>query len=262
MTTPDPFAPPSGATPPVPPAAPPVAPQAPQPRFGAYAAGGAHGGGAGTPAESAWAPPPAPAPAAPTGLATATTVLAVVWTAFQVGFFLTAQGAVEPYEAALAAGRSLTTVITPYDDLASLALPVQVAMFVVGCLWLQQSRRVAVALSPAVRQARRPVWVWLGWVVPVVILWFPFQVVRDLRAAAVGGRAPARLGWWWASWLVGMWASQQASLVSMGARRVDPEVIPVLEGIGAVAMLVACVLWVGVVRDVTAALRARLAPAS
>ncbi|MGW8566209.1 DUF4328 domain-containing protein [Isoptericola sp. NPDC055881] len=250
MTRPDPFAPPSGVVPPEHSTLARAQSVRPEPRYGALA-------------------PPGPSPAptvpavlagAPTGLAAAASVLAVVWTVLQLGFFLTSLAAVEPYEAALAARRSLMTVVTPYDSLAVLAFPVQVAMFVVGCLWLQQGRRLAAALSPSVRQVRRPVWVWLGWVVPFVFLWFPYQVVRDVRAAAVGGTASRRLGWWWACWLVGLWSSNQASLVSMGLRATDPEVVPVFEGISFAATAAACALWVGLVHEITRGLQTRLAP--
>ncbi|MFD6134934.1 DUF4328 domain-containing protein [Isoptericola sp. NPDC060257] len=257
MTQPDPFAPPSGATPPV---APPAAPApAPQPRFGAYAPPGYTPPAAAPSAPVGWASP-APAPATPTGLATATVALAVAWSVVQVVLLAASFPAVAPYEAALAAGGSLLSVSTPYDELGNLLLPLQVAAFVVACLWLQQCRRIAMVLSPAVRQVRGPVWVWLGWAVPVVSLWFPFQVVRDVRAAAVGGRTPSRLGWWWACWLVGLWASNQAAFSSLGLAARDPETVPVFEGLATVAVVAGAVLWIGLVREITGGLRARLAP--
>jgi len=260
MTQPDPFVRPSGATPPgTPQADAPASP--PQPRFGAYAPAGHTPPPAGAPAAPVGWAAPAPAPAAPTGLATATVALAVAWSAIQVVLLAASFQAVAPYEAALAAGGSLLSVSTSYDELGNLLLPLQVAAFVVACLWLQQCRRAAVALSPTVRQVRGPAWVWLGWAVPVVSLWFPFQVVRDVRAAVVGGRTPSRLGWWWACWLVGLWASNQAAFSSLGLASRDPETIPVFEGLASVAVVAGAVLWIGLVREITAGLRARLAPA-
>ncbi|MFE6969810.1 DUF4328 domain-containing protein [Isoptericola sp. NPDC057653] len=257
MTQPDPFAPPSGA---VPPASAPVVPP-PQPRYGAYAPAGSPGA---PPAETVPGPRgPAgwvPAPAVPTGLATATVVMAVAWTAMQVVLLATSFAAVEPYQRALASGTSAVSVWTAYDGLGSVAIPVQVATFVVACLWLQQSRAAATALSPGARQVRGPVWVWLGWVVPVVSLWFPFQVVRDVRAAAVGRRPSAGFGWWWACWLVGLWASNQAAFAGSGLGTRDPGTIPVFEGIAAVATVAGAILWVGMVREITRGLQARTAP--
>jgi hypothetical protein len=40
-------------------------------------------------------------------------------------------------------------------------------------------------------------------VCPVVSLWFPFQIVRDVQAATNPyGRRIALIGWWWAAFLV------------------------------------------------------------
>jgi hypothetical protein len=40
-------------------------------------------------------------------------------------------------------------------------------------------------------------------VCPVVSLWFPFQIVRDVQAATnPHGRRTALIGWWWAAFLL------------------------------------------------------------
>ncbi|MGF0116404.1 DUF4328 domain-containing protein [Promicromonospora sp. Marseille-Q5078] len=271
MTHPDPFAPPSGAVPPAttPPVERPAPPPAAEPRYGAYAPPGSPLAPpvAGVPGTTA---PTAPAVrTVPTGLATATIAMAAVWTVLQLALLATSLGAVAPDDGALASGGSSAAVRTAYDVLGSVTVPVQVATFVVACLWLQQCRATATALSPSVRQVRRPVWVWLGWVVPVVSLWFPFQVVRDVRAAAVGtpastastaSTASRGLGGWWACWLVGLWASNQAAFASSGLGFGDPAAVPAFEGLAAVAAVAGVVLWVGLVREITGALRARLAP--
>src|SRR5699024_3862858 len=49
-------------------------------------------------------------------------------------------------------------------------------------------------------QRRAAHWAVLGWIVPVVNLWFPFQVVAD-AARGVGARRPNPRPWWIA-WLV------------------------------------------------------------
>ncbi len=139
-----------------------------------------------------------------------------------------------------------------------LLLPVQLAAAVVTCLWLWQSRVLAEAVSPARGHARSRVWVWLGWIVPVVAFWFPYQVVRDVRAATVV--APRRgLGWWWAGWL--LWsvatnvATQLTTLSSAGAAGTFA-LLPVAETVGTAGLVLALVLWVRTVREITAGQRA------
>ncbi|MEU6595040.1 DUF4328 domain-containing protein [Streptomyces sp. NPDC046881] len=49
------------------------------------------------------------------------------------------------------------------------------------------------------------IWVYGGWIVPVVNLWFPRGIVADaLHASAPGHRLPASVNVWWGLWLLGM----------------------------------------------------------
>ncbi|MFG2354916.1 DUF4328 domain-containing protein [Streptomyces sp. NPDC048521] len=70
--------------------------------------------------------------------------------------------------------------------------------------WLWRLRDNARALS-----GQRPryggIWVYLGWIVPVVNLWVPRGLVVDaFQASAPGRRTPVSLDVWWGLWLVGM----------------------------------------------------------
>ena len=51
------------------------------------------------------------------------------------------------------------------------------------------------------RHTRRAGWAWGGWVTPIVALWFPFQVVRDVRRALSPMETSALIGFWWALFL-------------------------------------------------------------
>ncbi|MGO1178747.1 MULTISPECIES: DUF4328 domain-containing protein [Cellulosimicrobium] len=208
---------------------------------------GAYGGGYGY----------VPRPPVPGGLATGTIALAVAVTAVQVLAWVTSFGAAEEFERAARAGTPSAEVLTGYDAVGLLLLPVQLAAAVVTCLWLWQSRVLAEAVSPARGHARSRVWVWLGWIVPVVAFWFPYQVVRDVRAATVV--APRRgLGWWWAGWL--LWsvatnvATQLTTLSSAGAAGTFA-LLPVAETVGTAGLVLALVLWVRTVREITAGQR-------
>ncbi len=225
---------------------PPPAPAYGQPMPPVY--DGAFGGGYGY----------VPRPPVPGGLATGTIALAVAVTAVQVLAWVTSFGAAEEFERAARAGTPSAEVLTGYDAVGLLLVPVQLAAAIVTCLWLWQSRVLAEAVSPARGHARSRVWVWLGWIVPVVALWFPYQVVRDVRAATVV--APRRgLGWWWAGWL--LWsvatnvATQLTTLSSAGAAGTFA-LLPVAETVGTAGLVLALVLWVRTVREITAGQRA------
>nr|WP_037687066.1 DUF4328 domain-containing protein [Streptomyces durhamensis] len=49
------------------------------------------------------------------------------------------------------------------------------------------------------------IWVFLGWFVPLVNLWFPRGIVADaFRSSAPGRRLPRSVDVWWGLWLIGM----------------------------------------------------------
>ena len=160
--------------------------------------------------------------------------------------------------AAQAAGTSPMDVITAYDVVGTVQVPVMVVSLVVACLWLQGSRQIAKTVAPGFRHKRRPVWVWLGWIVPVVSFWFPYQVVRDVCSGS-GVRLRSTLGPWWACWLVAQWLTNQATLASMGAGSRDPSMVPPLEVVVTAATVVAFVLWVRIVLAVTSTQKAQQA---
>ncbi|MFC8921505.1 DUF4328 domain-containing protein [Cellulosimicrobium sp. NPDC057127] len=225
------------------------------PAYRQYAPPGAGYGGAARPWDG-----PGPALSVPSGLATATVVLAVAVTAVQVLSWLTSFGAVERYTQAASVGVPSAEVFTAYDTVATLLLLVQLAAGVVTCVWLWSSRSIAEAVAPERGHARSRVWVWLGWIVPVVSLWFPYQVVRDVRAATVASPRPG-LGWWWTGWLVFGVATNVAAQVASSGPAASPEVysvLPVAESVGTAAVVLALVLWARIVREVTAGQRAVL----
>ena len=102
------------------------------------------------------------------------------------------------------AGGDIMDVLTTYDAVSALKfLLLFPAAYIVTCMWLWGVRRNAEALNPIARHVRERGWVWGSWVCPVVSLWFPFQIVRDVQAATnPHGRRTALIGWWWAAFLV------------------------------------------------------------
>jgi len=75
------------------------------------------------------------------------------------------------------------------------------AAWVTGAMWLHRARRNAEVLAPDHRHARRAGWAWGGWLAPVVLLWFPYQVVRDVDAAVSRRSAKDLVACWWGVWL-------------------------------------------------------------
>jgi heme/copper-type cytochrome/quinol oxidase subunit 2 len=109
-----------------------------------------------------------------------------------------------PRATRIRAGRGLDAVdwsLGVYYAATGLALIGLVAGFVTGSMWLHRARKNAEALVPDGRHTRRAGWAWGGWVTPMVALWFPFQVVRDVRRALSPMETSALIGFWWALFL-------------------------------------------------------------
>lgn len=119
------------------------------------------------------------------------------------------------------------------------------AAYLVTCAWLRACRKFAVAANPTARFARGPAWTWLGWCVPVAFFWIPYQVVRDIRGAVVrGGPRRVSLGLWWTFWLL-------AGLRLASSSSQELEVV--LRLVAVLALTVALVQWIRIVREVTRA---------
>lgn len=197
---------------------------------------------------------------APAGLATAAVVLAVVYTLYRIVLAVLAVPATEAWKDAAAQGLTYNqTEVLAYDIAAVLSVPLQIGMYVVGCLWLQRSYRIAVSVSPDYRMRRSVVWVWLGWWVPIVNLWFPFQVVEDVRKATLRGRSMiGAMGSWWTVWLGTVLIDRILTRLTGGTSGDRPLTDAVslyasLEIAVAVMLVIGCVLWVTYIRELTKA---------
>ena len=198
------------------------------------------------------------------GLGTALLVLGALMLLGDILSAVTAPAAVHAFEAAAAEGRDPAQVITAYGAAALLYSLVLLPLWIVGSLWLSRARANAVLIAPD--QIRRSaVWAWLGWLVPVVFLWFPKQIVDDSwritsSVAAVGPRGRYRdTTLWWVLWIVyNVVGNAYQNRVIIDAIMgddvpVNQGVVPALEIAVAVLGILAFAAWVPVVRGLSQA---------
>lgn len=120
--------------------------------------------------------------------------------------------------------------------------------------WLLAIRDVARWHAPEHRQRRSAAWPVLGWIVPIVQYWFPYQMVAD-ASRAVGSRV-TNFWPWWISWLVLMHGSvffnQGMSFDELASAA---DVNRWVDGYqwGAAVTVVSFVLWWRIVRSATVA---------
>ncbi len=94
-----------------------------------------------------------------------------------------------------------------------------VTIFVLGIMFIVWFRRARIdAEGHGYRQRRARGWAFWGWVLPIVNLWFPFQVMGDIWRAGLPPQQRRQTAWlpvlWWICWLV--------SGLSFGARAGPP----------------------------------------
>lgn len=110
-------------------------------------------------------------------------------------------------------------------------------------IWLY--RAATYARRAGLPARRDPVWAWLGFIVPIVNFWFPYQVAAD--ALPAGDSARPRVGWWWACWLAQSFIGFPIAITSYFSRpaavvlAIVLSVIPVAAAIQARAMITATV---------------------
>lgn len=68
--------------------------------------------------------------------------------------------------------------------------------------WVYNARINAESLNPEIQHRHSRVWVWLGWLVPVVNLWYPKQVAEDIWRTV--GPPSRTISKWWTAYLL-MW---------------------------------------------------------
>lgn len=179
-------------------------------------------------------PVPQHLPAVPRGLAKVVIALAVALTVFQLVTYA--------IHSVPSPARWAWDVLT----LISLAaIGTVIAVYLVGTLWLLRSYDFAKLVDPTFPMRRSRSWTWLGWWVPIVSLWFPFQIVDDVRRATAKGETRPSPALWWAAWLIANWAPQIPMRDDGGL------LVTSRDAVSVVAMVVACVTWISIVRGIT-----------
>lgn len=201
------------------------------------------------------APPAVRAYRPPGGLGIAAVALAVLTTLVELVEVPLAGLAGDELADAARAGVAAAEVPTLYDFVSVVAVAALVAAWIVTAVWLTRARANAEAQDPGSHHARSRVWAWLGWVVPVVSLWFPFQFVRDVRRATWSPqrRQGSLVGWWWAAWLVYLVSMRVGEQITNNQEpdELMAQALGPVEAVNAVAAVVAVVLWARIVQQVS-----------
>ncbi|WP_164545058.1 DUF4328 domain-containing protein [Antribacter gilvus] len=204
-----------------------------------------------------------PAPAA--GLASGSIVLAWLVTGGLVLLAVAGGYSEDTWVEAAQRGESyIGAGFTPFLGVSLIIAPLVVAAYVVACLWLQASRAFVAVRNPSARRRRSTGWIWFAWFVPVVQIWFPYEVVRDVERATVRGRRAFGAVAWWLCWLMGLlliWSGYQWTGGFLGADPLTDSASSIHENYTVLAgfAVIACALWTRIVVGVRNGQRAMVA---
>lgn len=219
-----------------------------------------------TPERAALAPDARPR--ALQGLAYVLVALAVTVTALEV--FTALFGNAEPgTREVYLVGGDLVEDLAWYEEIQFLVYPLLLVTWLPACWWLQRARANTFLIDPRAPHDRATAWVWLGWLVPLVHFWYPYQVVRDIQNGSSRRGKVVDVTVWWGAWLVWLFASRAIAGL-LNTRDRDPMMaaalsdtsasVTALHWISALAAVIACVQWCRIVLGVTASQQLALRP--
>lgn len=187
------------------------------------------------------------------GLGTAALALAGVVLLFSIASAVAAFPAARSFRDTVESGGSVLDTFTAYDLIGIPFFLCEVAAWIVTAIWLGRVRGNVAVLRPGFRFRRSVAWDWLGWFIPIVSFWFPWQIVGDASKGSSRSLTPHRwLGLWWATWLVGLLVSTAGDQIALGQNATSSSIgmLPIFATVSAIAWIVAYALWVQIVRSI------------
>jgi len=179
-------------------------------------------------------------------IASSSSLLAAVW----IVALASIPGA-QSYRDQLAAGTAAYQIVTVYDAITVIIPITMISSWVITSRWLKGLHIAATDADPTAMRLKRP-WVLWSWIVPVVSLWFPKNLIEDLLKAEGSTEAKALIGkdtlTWWLTW-VGFALVNNVGIVlafdpPVGYVPIRPE----FELAGACLLTGAYLVWIRIVR--------------
>ena len=179
-------------------------------------------------------------------IASSSSLLAAVW----IVALASIPGA-QNYQDQLAAGKAADQIVTAYEAMTVIIPITMISSWVITSRWLNGLHLAATNTDPTAMRLKRP-WVFWSWIVPVVSLWFPKNLIEDLLKADGSTEAKAMVGkdtlTWWLTW-IGFALVNNVGIVSAfnppdGYVPIRPE----LELAGACLLTGAYLVWIRIVK--------------
>ena len=183
-------------------------------------------------------------------IASSSSLLAAVWIVA-----LASIPSAQSYRDQLASGTAADQIVTAYDAMTVIIPITMISSWVITSLWLKKLHIAATATNPTAMRLKHP-WVFWSWIVPVVSLWFPKNIIEDLLKAEGSDEAKSLIGkdtlTWWLTW-VGFALVNNIGIVSaFDAADGYVPIRPELELAGACLLTGAYLVWIRIVKTLDA----------
>jgi hypothetical protein len=179
-------------------------------------------------------------------IASSSSLLAAVWIVA-----LTSIPSAQSYRDQLASGTAADQIITTYDAMTVLIPITMISSWVITSLWLKRLHMAATATNPTAMRLKRP-WVFWSWIVPVVSLWFPKNLIEDLLKANGSDEAKSLVGkdtlTWWLTWVGFALVNNVGIVAEFDAPEGYVPIRPELELAGACLLTGAYLVWIRIVK--------------
>ena len=183
-------------------------------------------------------------------IASSSSLLAAVWIVA-----LASIPSAQSYRDQLASGTAADQIVTAYDAMTVIIPITMISSWVITSLWLKKLHIAATATNPTAMRLKRP-WVFWSWIVPVVSLWFPKNIIEDLLKSEGSDESKSLIGkdtlTWWLTW-VGFALVNNIGIVSaFDAADGYVPIRPELELAGACLLTGAYLVWIRIVKTLDA----------
>ena len=179
-------------------------------------------------------------------IASSASLLAAVWIVA-----LASIPSAQSYRDQLAAGTAANQITTAYDAMTVIIPITMIGSWIITSRWLKQLHVKATDANPAAMRLKLP-WVFWSWIVPVVSLWFPKNIIEDLLKSEGSDEAKSLIGkdtlTWWLTW-VGFALVNNIGIVS--AFDAPDDYVPIrpeLELAGACLLTGAYLVWIRIIK--------------
>jgi len=183
-------------------------------------------------------------------IAASSSLLAAVWIVA-----LTSVPSAQSYRDQLASGTAADQIVTAYDAMTVLIPVTMIGSWIITSLWLKKLHIAATAINPTAMRLKRP-WVFWSWIVPVVSLWFPKNLIEDLLRSEATDQAKALIGrdtlTWWLTWIGFALVNNVGIVSAFDAPDTYVPIRPELELAGACLLTGAYLVWIRIVKTLDA----------